>query len=186
MIAAPHHICDRERANGRFSATLALTANERNFAMAAPYLNHRAITRQRLSHAKVTGRPCKNCGGRLRYGRSYSCVRCSDVRTKSRKSTKAYKLYARNYWMKKRYGIDFAEMTRLLSLQGGKCAICRTSEPGHAMVDHCHKSDSVRKILCNSCNVGLGGFKDKIGNLKAAILYLRRHQRNRRQPRRAA
>jgi Recombination endonuclease VII len=39
-------------------------------------------------------------------------------------------------------------------------------------VDHCHKTNKVRGILCNGCNIGLGSFKDDINLLKNAIKYL--------------
>jgi hypothetical protein len=38
MIATTDHICNKERANGRFNAALALTANQRDLAMVTPTL----------------------------------------------------------------------------------------------------------------------------------------------------
>lgn len=39
-------------------------------------------------------------------------------------------------------------------------------------VDHCHDGGHVRGLLCQSCNVGLGAFKDNVNLLLAAIKYL--------------
>lgn len=47
--------------------------------------------------------------------------------------------------------------------QGGKCAICEATDPGHRTgwnLDHCHKTSKVRFILCSACNRGLAAFRD--------------------------
>lgn len=40
-------------------------------------------------------------------------------------------------------------------------------------IDHNHDTNKIRGVLCHSCNVGLGHFKDKIEWLEQAIAYLR-------------
>ena len=78
------------------------------------------------------------------------------------------------------YGITPTEYTKLKQKQGGVCAICGTDTPTlnhnetrpNLYVDHCHTSGAVRGLLCGSCNVGLGLFKDNPERLKAAIQYL--------------
>jgi len=76
------------------------------------------------------------------------------------------------------------EFQALLQAQDGKCAICGTSE-GHRSsrgvvcrlaVDHDHRIDRVRGLLCNNCNRGLGRFKESIKNLESAVRYLKREQ----------
>lgn len=78
--------------------------------------------------------------------------------------------------LKKRYGLTLEGYDKLLTLQGGKCAICQTTEPGakrsRFMVDHDHQTGQVRGLLCHHCNVGLGYFKDSQEALKAALEYL--------------
>ena len=39
-------------------------------------------------------------------------------------------------------------------------------------IDHSHKNEKIRGILCNWCNTALGNFHDNIELLKKAILYL--------------
>ena len=59
---------------------------------------------------------------------------------------------------------------------GERCAICGETAGGPAerklAVDHCHASMLVRGVLCQPCNVGLGGFRDRPELLRAAIGYL--------------
>jgi len=51
------------------------------------------------------------------------------------------------------------------------CDICGI-EVLNKQIDHCHDTGKVRGILCRSCNVGLGHFKDSPIYLKKAIDYL--------------
>ncbi len=78
-----------------------------------------------------------------------------------------------------RYGITKTDYDYLLNKQNKKCAICGATEVlrkdkrnDSLYVDHCHSTGKIRGLLCNNCNSGLGMFKDKIENLKAAIEYL--------------
>lgn len=76
---------------------------------------------------------------------------------------------------KKNYGIELGTYSRMLAEQGGRCAICSTTDPrgkGVFHVDHCHDTGVVRGLLCHNCNVGLGNFKHNIDFLKKAELYL--------------
>lgn len=77
-----------------------------------------------------------------------------------------------------RYGISLEDYERLLQTQDGKCAICGTTSPGrkgvvHFAVDHDHESNTVRGLLCASCNQGLGRMNDDPERLEAAARYLR-------------
>lgn len=79
--------------------------------------------------------------------------------------------------LKQRYGITYHDYYKLLEKQQFKCAICYTSRENlekDLYVDHCHKSGKVRGLLCDSCNQGIGKFKDNIFFLLNAIRYLKR------------
>lgn len=90
------------------------------------------------------------------------------------------KQHTRRYQLKSRYGITLEEYLVLLAKQEGVCAICRQLPVGHGKrdgfldVDHDHLTTKVRGLLCTNCNLSLGGFKDNIELLKAAIEYLRK------------
>jgi hypothetical protein len=57
-----------------------------------------------------------------------------------------------------------------------KCPICeKTTIPGltsKIVLDHNHNTGEIRGWICDSCNTGIGRFKDDIGLLKKAIRYL--------------
>ena len=78
----------------------------------------------------------------------------------------------------KRYGLTEASFLSLLENQDNACAICRTPlDPNcknrHTHIDHCHTTGKVRGVLCSSCNLGLGHFKDDAARLLAAYSYLK-------------
>lgn len=58
----------------------------------------------------------------------------------------------------------------------GKCEIC--NDPSNLVIDHCHNSKDVRGILCWSCNVALGHFKDSEERLTSALKYLCKFKQN--------
>ena len=76
----------------------------------------------------------------------------------------------------RKYGIDVDVYNRILTSQGGVCAVCKDSAPGygrkHFAIDHDHITNKVRGLLCIHCNLMLGHAKDKKEILTAAILYL--------------
>jgi hypothetical protein len=73
----------------------------------------------------------------------------------------------------KKYNTDG---TDILIKQNGMCAICKISlfdlPEKRRHIDHDHTTGKIRGWLCQSCNQGLGNFKDSINNLKTAIAYL--------------
>ena len=69
-----------------------------------------------------------------------------------------------------------AELEKVYDANNGLCAICG-SPPGKRklQLDHCHASGKLRGLLCHSCNVGLGSFKDDKEVMLRAIRYLEEH-----------
>lgn len=129
----------------------------------------------RQVHEKRQGRPCSRCGGTERYGRSHSCVRCTNERSSARKDTPEYRATAKAYWMRKRYGITPEQMQEMLASQGSRCGCCGAVEPGNKngwCVDHDHATGQLRAVLCHGCNVGLGAFRDSPERLRQATEYL--------------
>jgi len=82
-----------------------------------------------------------------------------------------------------KYGITPEEYQEMLARQGGLCAICKNAANPQGIraasrlhIDHDHLTQVVRDLLCNSCNNGLGRFRDNPALLRAAADYIERHR----------
>lgn len=78
----------------------------------------------------------------------------------------------RHTQLKTNYGITLVDYQRMLSEQDGVCAICRHPSEKTLHVDHNHETGTVRGLLCEKCNHGLGCFKDDEDILRRAMEYL--------------
>jgi hypothetical protein len=58
----------------------------------------------------------------------------------------------------RRYNITPEQYMLMHAAQAGKCAICKLPEKDnkHLAVDHCHRTNRVRGLLCQKCNTGIG------------------------------
>jgi hypothetical protein len=77
--------------------------------------------------------------------------------------------------MKTRYGLAYEDYLAMLNGQDGVCAICHQHETYEGLdlsIDHDHSTGKVRGLLCQSCNTGLGKFRDSVELLERAKLYL--------------
>lgn len=88
--------------------------------------------------------------------------------------------YNRKQLCKKR-GITIEAFDAMLSAQGGVCAVCKKRKPwgkgksDELCIDHCHKTNKVRALLCHGCNAALGMVEDNPFLLEALAEYLRKH-----------
>ena len=146
------------------------------------WAEYAAIVRPKAEQRKKY--KCKNidCSSLVARQNSH-CRSCSaKIRTTSNLSRTDY---ARNWALKKKYGITLSNFYEKLNDQNGKCPICTkvlelpTEGRGQgldvAAVDHCHVTGKVRGILCNACNKALGLLNDNTALLFSAITYLRKH-----------
>jgi len=100
-------------------------------------------------------------------------------RYREKNPEKVRKTY-RAWQLKTFYGITSEERDLIIRAQNNRCAICgklliKTKD---TQIDHNHKTNKVRGILCANCNLGLGQFQDNILILQRAISYLERHEIN--------
>jgi hypothetical protein len=88
----------------------------------------------------------------------------------------------RNKNLQKRYGITEEFYRDMYNKQQGCCAICskhaldvfsKGAEGFELCVDHCHITGTVRGLLCENCNTGIGKLNDDVKLLESAIKYLK-------------
>lgn len=71
----------------------------------------------------------------------------------------------------RRYGINGEQYEAMCLAQGGKCLICEAS--GNRLgIDHDHKTQAVRGLLCRKCNMALGLFCEDPRIINRAAEYL--------------
>jgi hypothetical protein len=115
----------------------------------------------------------------LRLSDETTTIKKSDGRTVKRISRDKQ----RHYSLKRYYGLSLNDYAEMYRVQDGKCGICKlpeTDKDRHGnvrvlAVDHCHKTGSVRELLCYSCNSMLGQARDNEQVLLAGADYIRKH-----------
>lgn len=107
---------------------------------------------------------------------------CKSCRYSARKKSPSYQkelIRHREYSKQRRKSKpDEVRMTWERSVYGvckedfgySECWIC--GEKNRLCIDHCHETGDVRGLLCSSCNIALGGFRDKKELLMKAVDYL--------------
>lgn len=121
-----------------------------------------------------TGKPCKHGHISKRYVKGSVCYECSLTVNKEKRKGKE-----RQYSLAK-YKLKPEEYDAMFLAQKGLCAICDEPETNidnntktirALAVDHCHIQNRVRRLLCSSCNMGIGQFNHDPKLLIAAALY---------------
>lgn len=88
---------------------------------------------------------------------------------------------SRRSHLKRNFNITLEEYNEMLIKQEYKCAICGGFETDYRnevlSVDHCHNTNKIRGLLCNTCNRALGLFKDNKENLINALKYLENNEK---------
>ena len=79
--------------------------------------------------------------------------------------------------LRQKYGISLEDYDAMLAAQGGRCAVCGTTDSGDRRfstfsVDHDHVTGTVRGLLCSGCNRALGHVGDSPDRLMALAAYL--------------
>jgi len=79
--------------------------------------------------------------------------------------------------LKRKYSIDVWTWAHKFNEQDGRCAACgdKLLFGRETSVDHDHKTNKLRDLLCRNCNLALGYVKDDLTRLQALINYLAKH-----------
>ena len=107
--------------------------------------------------------------------------------TKHTNKVEYRKTAQKNKYLRKmvvKYNLTLDEYIHMVNSQGNRCKICNQKEDKldqfgdvqRLCVDHCHKTQIVRGLLCNRCNNLLGRAKDSVIILESAIRYLEESQ----------
>lgn len=112
------------------------------------------------------------------------CLSINQIR-RNRLNPSRVKLNNKKTKLKKLFGLSYDEYLHLKNTQNNLCLVCnmpesdidkRTMLPRELSVDHCHTTGKVRGLLCKTCNLGLGYFKDSPQLLERALLYIKRSE----------
>jgi hypothetical protein len=77
-----------------------------------------------------------------------------------------------------RYGITPEQYDAIFEFQGRACAICRTTVTNRWAVDHCHKTQKTRAILCFACNTAIGLLRESPNIMMKAMAYIAWFEKN--------
>jgi hypothetical protein len=109
----------------------------------------------------------KTKGNERSYRFNSPCIKCS--------SNDRYKNYIKAYLRMRNFSLTTEQYESMLLEQNNKCKICgidRSDVKKDFAVDHCHKTQKIRGLLCSNCNTGIGFLNDDISILRKAIKYL--------------
>jgi len=89
--------------------------------------------------------------------------------------------YCKNHYMiLYKFDISPEEYHNKLIQQNNVCDICneKCNQKEMLSLDHNHKTNQIRGLLCSACNMALGGFRDSKKILSSAINYLEKWDKN--------
>ena len=84
----------------------------------------------------------------------------------------------KNVILKNVYGITLDDYNRMFNTQEGKCAICQRHQnelTRTLCVDHDHKTNKVRALLCVTCNTDVSVVENR---LEEMTNYLNKHRKD--------
>lgn len=79
------------------------------------------------------------------------------------------------------HNISVTDYIKMIELSNNCCYICgenANKQKFRLNVDHCHKTDKIRGLLCSNCNTALGLVKEDINTLEKMINYIKNEGHN--------
>jgi len=134
----------------------------------------------------VVTRTCENCNAthtytirkKKKYDVGFYCTNCRKAEQKAIRKRHPEVMQERD--LIKDFGLTLAQYNQMLVAQNGVCAICKKPETairdGELLalaVDHNHKTNQIRALLCGNCNKGIGNLQESPELLITAAQYLK-------------
>lgn len=99
-----------------------------------------------------------------------TCAECSRETARQWHVDNPGRIWARNLG---RYGITADDYAAMMESQGGLCRVCRKPPSRTRLaVDHNHETGTIRGLLCQNCNRGLGLLGDDPALMRALADYV--------------
>lgn len=128
-------------------------------------------------HPARKSRVCTGCG-EFKAAKEFACY-------KSKRSYGGYQAVTKcmscerdrklRDHLKRTYNLSYEEYLNMVEEQNNRCYLCG-EEPsdvyGRLVVDHCHKTGRVRKLLCRMCNIYLAKIENCPDYFNRVKLYL--------------
>jgi hypothetical protein len=157
----------------RGKETLLKTRSNEKARLAIPEIRDAVLARRRSSWGKPENKEKQSAYHRKSYGENRDKLLGYQ---KDYYYNRGGKLKVKNRDLMRNYGLTTESYSAMLNGQGGKCAICGTSDWGgrhnSPVVDHDHETGVVRGILCNNCNAAIGFMSDDPDRAIAISRYL--------------
>ncbi len=129
---------------------------------------------------------CKECIKKYNDLRYWGKDREKILKKKRKRDRERYKKFGKKRYIEKEkvryiknkykeFGINEDWYKNKLQEQNNKCYICQQLNDKRLDMDHDHKTNKLRGLLCHSCNLLLGCSRDNINILQKAIEYLQKY-----------
>jgi hypothetical protein len=130
-----------------------------------------------------TTRVCKVCGKEKNLMKDFNsdasgtqgyrqeCKQCRNAYHRNRQFTPNGR---KDSYLKRTYDITLSQFNEMKAAQNNSCFVCKTHESKLSrdlVVDHCHVTGKVRKLLCDACNKALGILQEDPEAIKALLDY---------------
>ena len=115
---------------------------------------------------------------RLKQYAEYRDLNRDKIRSKQDKYNKENPIKRKNAMLKYEYGITLDDYNKMFNEQEGKCAICQRHQnelTRTLCVDHNHKTNKVRALLCLTCNTDVSVVENR---LEEMMKYLNKHRKD--------
>ena len=111
-------------------------------------------------------------------GKKYYQKNKEKILKRQKENNKKYPHKRKNSLLKYGYGITLDDYNKMFEQQKGKCAICKRHQNNLTRtlcVDHDHKTNKVRALLCVTCNTDVSVVENR---LEEMLKYLNKYRKD--------